>query len=342
MSNKGTRDLSLDAVSGMFILFMMYCHLMFWSQLFTLSFHAFLLHALTCYMAWFFFKGGMFARAEAGLRVTVRRSFSRLIVPFLVFSVIGLLAYWLDLRTAGPVSARWFAARIGRFFLHRGSFYGNLPLWFLLTLFLVRLLYCGLVRLRHADSMAALIVLLLYLLRYRGVAGLIDANRPVYPFTFYNVLVGLVFYWLGFRLSRVADRRHMKLASLAIVALCLPWRQIAFDFRSCRADGDFLLTLLYMLTSCIVALGAARRLFRPLPPMVEPMAVPLRRVLVHFGLHSVDYLCTHWIIITLVHLAVVVPLGISTGWPQFFIYLLGLAVGLPLARLLLARTPLRM
>ena len=42
MSNKGTRDLSLDAVSGMFILFMMYCHLMFWSQLFTLSFHAFL------------------------------------------------------------------------------------------------------------------------------------------------------------------------------------------------------------------------------------------------------------------------------------------------------------
>lgn len=342
MSNKGTRDFSLDAVSGFFILFVMFGHLMYWSRLFVLDFYAVLLHALTANMAWFFFKGGMFARVNVGLGLTVRRSFRRLLVPFCVFSAVGLLLYWLDLRTDGPVSMRGFVADMAHYFYEKGSFLGNVPMWFLLTLFLVRLLHCGLARLRYADVVIALLVLVLYLVRYLGVGGLLDDSRPIYPYLLYTVPMGLVFYWLGYRLRRVLSLRSVLLASLAVVALLLPWRQLLYDFRSSHVDGDFLLALLYMLASCIVAIGVARRLFWPLPPKVEPMVAPLRRVLVHFGLHSMDYYCTHWLIITLVHLSVVETLAVPEGWPCFFVYLLGLVVGLPLARLLLARTPLRM
>lgn len=84
------RDSSLDAVSGFLIIFMMYCHLMFWSQLYNHYFHKVLLHVFTFYMVWFFFKGGLFAKAGESQHSVVSKSFHRLIVPYIIFSLIGV------------------------------------------------------------------------------------------------------------------------------------------------------------------------------------------------------------------------------------------------------------
>lgn len=324
------RDSSLDAVSGFLILFMMYCHLMFWSQLYNYYFHEVLLHVFTFYMVWFFFKGGLFAKTDESLHSVVRKSFHRLIVPYIIFSLIGVFFYWLDLRLQGPVGMRWFVNQNFRFLFHRGTFYGNLPLWFLLTLFLVRLLFNWLVRFRYTDIILALLILTLYLLRYLDVLGI--GHRLLYPYWLYNTIIGLAYYWLGYRLRPLLHHPKIFLVSLLPFILLIPYIELSFDFRSSIVGGDFLLTIVYCLASCFVAIGISRWFCHPLPISIETFVAPLRRLLIHFGKYSIEYLCIHWIIITFLHLSIVVPLGLPYGMSHFVVYLFGLVILLPLFR----------
>lgn len=324
------RDSSLDAVSGFLIIFMMYCHLMFWSKLYNHYFHEVLLHVFAFYMGWFFFKGGLFAKAGESLHSVVSKSFHRLIVPYIIFSLIGVFFYWLDLRLQGPVGMRWFVGQNFRFLFHRGTFYGNLPLWFLLTLFLVRLLFNWLVRFRYTDIILALLILTLYFLRYLDVLGI--GHRLIFPYWLYNTIIGLAYYWLGYRLRPLLHHPKTFLVSLLPFILLIPYIKLSYDFRSSTAGGDFLLTIVYCLASCFVAIGISRWFCHPLPISIEPFVAPLRRLLIHFGKHSIEYLCIHWIIITFLHLSIVVPLGLPIGASHFVVYLFGLIILLPLIR----------
>ena len=197
-NNSRHRVLWLDAVSGLLILFMIYCHLMYWTGLDSLPFHQFMLHAFTFYMVWFFFKGGMFAKGDESPRQAFRSGVQRLMVPFLIFSVIGLVIYYLDLRLQGSYSLYHMNNRSIWFFLHMGSFFGNLPLWFLLPLFFVRILFSWLVRFRYADYLIAALIIALYLFRYLDVFGV--GHAFFYPYYLYSTIIGLAFYWLGYRL----------------------------------------------------------------------------------------------------------------------------------------------
>lgn len=324
------RDSSLDAVSGFLIIFMMYCHLMYWSQLDNHYFHKVLLHVFTFYMVWFFFKGGLFAKVGESQHSVVSKSFHRLIIPYIIFSLIGVFFYWLDLRLQGPVGIRWFVVRNVRFLLQKGTFYGNLPLWFLLTLFLVRLLFNWLVRYRYADIILVLLILTLYLFRYLNVLGI--GYRLLYPYWLYNTIIGLAYYWLGYRLRPLLHHPKTFLVSLLPFILLIPYIELSFDFRSCIAGGDFLLTIVFCLASCFVAVGISRRFCNPLPVSIETLVAPLRRLLIHFGKHSIEYLCIHWIIITFLHLSIVVSLGLPNGTSHFLVYLFGLIILLPLIR----------
>lgn len=324
------RDSSLDAVSGFLIIFMMYCHLMYWSQLYNHYFHEVLLHVFAFYMVWFFFKGGLFAKAGESQLSVVSKSFHRLIVPYIIFSLIGVFFYWLDLRLQGPVGMRWFVVRNVRFLLQRGTFYGNLPLWFLFTLFLVRLIFNLLVRYRYTDIILALLILTLYLLRYLDVLGI--GGHLFYPFWLYNTIMGLAYYWLGYRLRPLLHHPKTFLVSLLPFILLIPYIKLSYDFRSSTAVGDFLLTIVYCLASCFVAVGISRWFCHSFPISIETFVAPLRRLLIHFGKHSIEYLCIHWIIITFLHFSVVVPLDLPNGMSHFVVYLFGLIILLPLIR----------
>lgn len=324
------RDSSLDAVSGFLIIFMMYCHLMYWSQLYNHYIHKVVLHVFTFFIVWFFFKGGLFAKTSRSQHSVVSKSFHRLIVPYIIFSIIGVFFYWFDLRLQGPVGIRWFVVENIQFLLQKGTLYGNLPLWFLVTLFLVRLLFNWLVRYRYADIILALLILTLYLLRYLDVLGI--GHHFYYPFWLYNTIIGLAYYWIGYRLRPLLHHRLTFLVSLLLFILLIPYKALAFDLRSCISGGDFLLTTVFCLSSCFVAVGISRWFFHPLPISIETFVEPFRRLLIHFGENSIEYLCIHWIIITFLHLCIVVPLVLPIGASHFVVYLFGLIILLPLIR----------
>lgn len=86
------RDTSLDAVGGLLIMYMMLTHLYGHYEVPKGVFYLGVSQLLTFFMAWFFFKAGMFYKQERPKDVFIKK-FNRLLVPFVIYSIIGYVVY---------------------------------------------------------------------------------------------------------------------------------------------------------------------------------------------------------------------------------------------------------
>ncbi len=131
------RQIYLDSVGGLLLIYMIVGHCCQWAHLWD-QFDRYTFW-LGFFMPWFFFKGGMFYKPVTN-RDAVRASFRRLIVPFLWFTLIGTCVLWLKDIIGGTFTLMSIISQI-KCFLVSGAFSGNLALWFLLSLFCVRILF---------------------------------------------------------------------------------------------------------------------------------------------------------------------------------------------------------
>ena len=110
------RAVHLDAVGGLLIVWMILVHIQSLTQ--SVLIRNRYMPLLFCFMAWFFFKAGMFFR-EKPLREELKGIWKRLLLPYIFFSVIGVLCGFVIecvlgtesiphylLRSAGQV-VRW-------------------------------------------------------------------------------------------------------------------------------------------------------------------------------------------------------------------------------------------
>ena len=323
------RDLSIDAASGLLILWMMFGHTMTWSHISTPAYEA-VRTAMSFYLAWFFFKGGLFAKKAPNEMDYFRVSLRRLVVPFIIFTAIGMLFYWLDLYVMGERSRFLYVTKPWRYFIRRGAAYGNLPLWFLLTLFFVRTLFQRLVRFRYADWLMGVVILLLYLVKYLDFFGV--AHNMVFPHYLYNSIVGLLFFWVGYRLKQQTYDRRLLIASVIILIPLLVFIRPNYFFRSSIVEGDFMVFLLKAVAECIVFTNLFRLLYRHFQ----------MRFLIYVGEHAMEYFAIHWILLYLLHIAVVVPFTVTNQLALLCIYIFGLALLLPAVSAILARTSIKL
>ncbi len=82
----------LDLVAGIMILFMIYGHCVEWAGFTSWNVYIHANELLYFFIAWFFFKGGMFHDVQRTVGEVFRQGMKRLIVPFVLFSLIGHLA----------------------------------------------------------------------------------------------------------------------------------------------------------------------------------------------------------------------------------------------------------
>ena len=133
------RDRSLDLISGLLIIHMISGHIFsVFTQLEGCSFYRIEQFLLFFFMPWFFFKGGMFFRYNPDYKVFARKSFRRLMMPFLSWGIIGTLFFFIYVATSEHSGGLgWYLAPIKSLTM-AGTFEGNGPLWFLLSLFIAR------------------------------------------------------------------------------------------------------------------------------------------------------------------------------------------------------------
>lgn len=137
------RNISYDVIAGILIIRMILGHYVSYAGLKdSVLFDS--LNLLYFYMPWFFYKSGMFTKPVTDLmsqKKYVIKEFKRLIIPFVVFTIVGLIcSLSYDLITTPSVVGHNIIRQIGSF-IQLGYIYWSSHLWFLLALFVIKCLY---------------------------------------------------------------------------------------------------------------------------------------------------------------------------------------------------------
>lgn len=90
---KSNRDTSLDAVCGLFIIYMITRHAFQWSGCRDDCFYRESGNWLYMFLPWFFYKSGMFHK-EGNTKIMIKHDAYKLLKPYIVYTIIGSIIYY--------------------------------------------------------------------------------------------------------------------------------------------------------------------------------------------------------------------------------------------------------
>lgn len=267
------------------ILFMVYRHCLLTGSLLPESIeNSVLCYPLLFFMHWFFFKGGMYYR-ETEIHDELKKSFDRLLIPYLVFAAIAVvMSCIVHLACEGISGAKDVLHGIPSYLKREGTVVDNAPLWFLLSLFFVRLFFSFSRKIR-IPAWAVTVV------AFAAGWALSSASLPVGLY-FGNIALGLAFFCLGFILKDKQYEKPFYLCAtalyLGILVLWLVTGKVSSDFRT-NTHSPYLLVSIFSLVGCM----SINNLFRCLPVLQN-------RCLAFIGEHSIIIYVTHFIVLSLI------------------------------------------
>lgn len=271
MKERPSRFQDLDSVHGLLVLYMMFMHLLGFAIGTVSKYYYPLTHFLSFFMAWFYFKAGMFYR-ERSIVNCVKKASRRLLVPAVIYSLIGFLLYAILNRFRLNLAEELLS------FYHSGALNGNNPIWFLYSLFFVQIIYNFFRRIRINAWIISFISVVLY-----ALAFLFNVDSVL----FINVPLGLIFYSMGVVLSEKQYKSYIWIPALVgfVILGLIP---SVSDFRRGYYD-PFLVGIVWSLLSCVAINGLFRR-FSIL--CIKPL---------HFiGQNAMTYFGTHWMVILII------------------------------------------
>lgn len=144
------RNVSFDIVAGICIVFMIFTHICQLSYNTGWPVYKYSLGIFSYYMFFFFMKSGCFDKPTSW-RECLKKNWRKLIIPFAIYSIIGHFVYCCLLCQEGNLTFSEILIEPLRQIYYWGASMGNLPLWFLICLFSVKVIYCMLDNL-HVKS----------------------------------------------------------------------------------------------------------------------------------------------------------------------------------------------
>ncbi|MCQ2190354.1 MAG: acyltransferase family protein [Paludibacteraceae bacterium] len=273
-SNGNLRVTSIDVVAGIMIIDMISYHC------YGLPFQIF----LSFFMPWFFFKSGMFYRRQS-VKECIRKSAKKLLYPFLTFTIVGCLVYFLIFLQEGNHDwSDYFIIPLKELLLD-GSVYGDKPLWFLFSFFVVKVLF-SLIESNTKYYVVFIIpaIIVVYVLYLYG--------NPL-PRYFGNVCSGFVFYTLGYILREIQYNKYVSVTAIGVyllfVVLGIPFVDM---FPNELKQGVYLLWFVFSIAGCITF----NSVFEKIPYKFK--------IFSWAGKHAMTLYITHYIVIRLYYVAV--------------------------------------
>lgn len=269
LKNEVQRYNGIDAIAGIMIINMMTYHC------YTLPFHIF----LSFFMPWFFFKSGMFYKRQ-NIKDCITTSASKLLYPFMTFTIIGWFVecviflsegdhYWTDYITI-PLKELFYD----------GSLYGNKPLWFLFSFFVVKVIFSFV-----ENNIKYPIVVILPAIVLAYISYLYGNPLPRY---FANVCSGLAFFSMGYVFRKIQFLTPVSIIAIIAYLLFVVFEISSVDmFPNTLVRGNYLLWIVFSFVGCI----AFNSIFEK---------IPYRFKLLSFvGKNSMVLYVTHFIILRL-------------------------------------------
>ena len=270
----------LDTVGGLMIVYMIFMHCcQFTGMTDTFFFRKFSI-VFNCFMAWFFFKSGMFHKANLAVRDAAKHALQKLLRPYLAFMIIGFVFYCVFLYLQGDMNWIHYTLSPIKVSLVNGAHAWALPLWFLVTLFLVK-------------SLSPLCV---YNFSRWGwiyaVVGLIAAYVSAHffelrPYYLVNIFPAMSFYGLGYVLKEKQFHKGLFLCSIVVLIFSFVC-PVGGDFRTNQTAGSYLLWLLYEFAGIV----CFNNIFKKVHIQIFPFT--------QIGEHSMYWFLAHWFLLQII------------------------------------------
>ncbi len=301
MGTEANRSYSIDNGSGILITFVILLyHLPGFCNLGETWFFLFIRSIFDFFMAWFFFKSGMFYK-QRSVKEEFYKCWHRLILPFIIINLFCFILH--SIINGGESLLEHLKVSI-----YRESEAMCSPLWFCLSLSIVRVLYqliYNLLKLKKRWMILSISILFAFLMYVYSFK--IDNTRFVFantiPLWIGNVFLGLFFYSLG---DLMRDKQYNKFLFIVATVIYLIHFTAPYylDFFINYSDS-YLLSVLFYISGIIVFNNALKR-------WLNKSITPLT----HIGKHSMIYYITHW---TPIYLIFVIYDIKATGWPQYIV-----------------------
>lgn len=302
------RQLHIDIIAGFCILYMINVHLSDWNwnTKSNISEDSLLRYLYVPFMSWFFYKAGMFYK-DQNIKDLFLAETKKLIKPFLLLSIVGHLLYcirlWVEFGNRNYVD--YVIAPFVSIVL-RGSVNGNFALWFLPSLFLVKIIYNYFVQ-RNKDW-AILIVsflvsgIVVYLNSLDTLPKLPGKENVFFPIWMANVPMGLCFYCLGHKLKDI-QYNYWSIIIAVLLYGCHFFLPLSdYGFRTMTGSGSLFIWAVTSLSFLILLNNIAFRF-------------PLKWLGLHYvGENSMLIYIWHWPLLTLSRLIFFSVLNIPEGW----------------------------
>lgn len=263
------RENYLDSIAGLLILVMLGLHFGIISgEEHTIG------PLFSFYMAWFFFKSGMFHQFDKKLtKKSIGALVKKLIVPFIVFSVYGLILELIqntyDFHSIHK-SIYSFIVQI----LLMGFAWCNAPLWFLLALFVAR-----------AVTMVLPFRLWWIWVLVFGSIAIIHNFMFVERYNYIgNASLAIVYYIAGCKLKNAHNSKVLVGISLFMYLVIFTFFPVFLDIRSNSTGyGNYLIAV----TSSIFGIIFINYIF-------HNFKIPFGNIIAFVGKNAMFYLVLHW------------------------------------------------
>lgn len=264
-----------DILSAVMLLFMMHHHICGACELMDAPIHMVPYEVLYFYLAYFFYKAGIFYHPEKSLKEVCINSAKRLLVPFVIFTTIGYVLFGARQVGFSPREFEYWWWPVRQIFAI-GRVEGNGPLWFLLSLFLVRVIYQTT---KGNKWLQTAIIILCFII------AIVGNHYSIRPRTISNVALGVFFYGLGYLLRDFQYDKRVGIASVCLFVATYIWMSI---FGWHLIDFSFNTTVFGIhpvwMINCVLACVAINFLGQYIPNM---------QVLSWMGRNSMTFLCIH-------------------------------------------------
>lgn len=238
-----------------------------------------------CIMPLFFILSGYFFRSHGNFKIYLKKKLNGLLFPFLFFGAIGV---FIDI--GAHIVFRTEVYTFEDFIVHRMMF--NLPIWFLLALFWISIIYYFIDYYIKNSYIKFITVILL------GVIGYLTqvVSFISFPFFLDSALVALPLYYLGivfnkieikYKINSFSVRQSAYYNTILLFILCLIYTSILILNKNILFNigmNTFNPTSygMYIILSFII--------------IYLCKIIDKAKTLMYIGKNTISILCLHWII----------------------------------------------
>lgn len=242
-----------------------------------------IMHLFFFFMPWFYFKSGYFFKPVEKINKNyISGKFKKLLIPFISFSIIGLLiTFPMEVYEAQRPIWRILLSFPFSILRDGSGGAGNLPIWFLLSLFFTIISFALLDKL-NLKWLIVTFPFLGFILFYYKIE---------LPLGFTNFFLAVFFYGVGNVFRKVENSRYYILTSIFSIAIYITSQFYCFsslDFRTHELlTGYYFIYIISSIAGLIIIyrIGKVVNFIKPIN---------------YIGQNSMAYFVIHWPILILV------------------------------------------